>query len=85
MGTEIRAGDLVLILRRHCSTEYVGMIATAESSPYLDSHYCRVCGAWFDSGLVVWISLGAVRGVLMRDWLKKIEPLADETAQDRLA
>ena len=84
--TDIKVGDLVVVVDGHCTRASVGMIRTVLSIKRDNPGRCATCGASIVLPIVAELDGPAPwsRWHLPPSWLRKIEPLAKlETSETK--
>jgi hypothetical protein len=76
MSRPIKAGDLVVVLRNHCSDASVGLILRVENVEPNDRLHCRKCGAPMPGWpMVARVERPYGTCYAPLPWLKRIPPL----------
>lgn len=75
--SDIKVGDLVMVVRSHCPNEYIGRIFHVERIASAPSE-CRICRADLNSPLT---AFGEVTAAV--SWFRRIPPLAELNEAER--
>jgi len=78
--SEIKKGDLVLVIRtpHKCAERLLGKIYTVANLPLERECQCPVC---YERLKGPYVDVKDGRNTLPKSWLKKIEPLGEDTSQ----